>query len=145
MINKSFILLLLCLLAVPRIEIKGAVVEVAKDDWPTEMYDYDRSGVTEAKIKLPLKLMWSHKSTHKPKPSWPAPALHAACSEVAMRCWDRGSGEVPVGHLHGEQFALGQVGKLEVENTVRQTLDRWGQNDDQVLHALHRAPLFFGL
>ncbi|NQU23526.1 MAG: PQQ-binding-like beta-propeller repeat protein [Candidatus Nealsonbacteria bacterium] len=43
-------------------------------DWPTYRGDRHRSGATAEKLELPLRLRWTHRSPHAPRPAWPAPA-----------------------------------------------------------------------
>src|SRR3954467_454549 len=43
------------------------------DDWPTELHDSKRSGVTKEALKFPLKLAWRH-SARAPQPAWPPEA-----------------------------------------------------------------------
>ena len=53
----------------------GVLAETqAKTDWPTYLHDHSRSGISATKLKLPLKLKWSHKMVSAPKPAWPEPA-----------------------------------------------------------------------
>ena len=42
--------------------------------WPTYMHDNARTGITSEDIKLPLKLAWTYRARHAPKPAWPPPA-----------------------------------------------------------------------
>ena len=42
-------------------------------DWPTFGGDNRRSGVTEEKLRLPLRQAWTHRAV-APRPAWPAPA-----------------------------------------------------------------------
>ena len=46
----------------------------AAADWPTYKADAARSGVTAEKLSFPLKEVWAHRSPHKPRPAWRAPA-----------------------------------------------------------------------
>jgi outer membrane protein assembly factor BamB len=57
----------LCLLVMP-----GSVSRC--QDWPTYMHDNFRSGVTEARLGLPLREAWSFQPRCAPAPAWPAPA-----------------------------------------------------------------------
>ena len=43
------------------------------DDWPAYKRDAARSGVTTAKVALPLKVLWSHVSNQPPRPAWSEP------------------------------------------------------------------------
>jgi hypothetical protein len=43
-------------------------------DWPTRMHDNCRSGVTDARLELPLRCEWTFKTMAPPSPAWPAPA-----------------------------------------------------------------------
>ena len=43
-------------------------------DWLTFMHDKHRSGVTDERLELPLKVSWIYKALHQPKPAWPEPA-----------------------------------------------------------------------
>ncbi|MFQ6130728.1 MAG: PQQ-binding-like beta-propeller repeat protein [Armatimonadota bacterium] len=47
------------------------------DDWPTYMHDSARSGVSEAKLELPLRQQWVHQPTGPPQPAWPDPHVEA--------------------------------------------------------------------
>ena len=40
-------------------------------DWPTYRRDNQRSGISSESLKLPLKLKWTHKASHPPRPAWP--------------------------------------------------------------------------
>ena len=57
------------------IVILGAVFcsNALADDWPTHLYDNQRSGVSTETLRLPLELRWSAKLP-KPEPAWPPPA-----------------------------------------------------------------------
>ncbi len=43
-------------------------------DWPAYRHDNQRSGVTPAKLKLPLSEQWGFQASQAPRPAWPAPA-----------------------------------------------------------------------
>jgi len=45
-------------------------------DWPTHLRDNKRTGITEDKLKFPLKLAWVHKTRHEPNPAWDEEAKH---------------------------------------------------------------------
>jgi len=47
---------------------------VSGEDWPTFGADISRSCVTGERLALPLKEFWVFKTTHPPRPAWPAPA-----------------------------------------------------------------------
>lgn len=49
-------------------------VPVAADDWPTHMHDNSRTGVSSETLTLPMRLDWSYRLPHAPKPAWPEPA-----------------------------------------------------------------------
>src|SRR5437764_858336 len=46
---------------------------VRADDWPAELHDSKRSGVTKEALKFPLKLAWVHRA-RAPQPAWPPEA-----------------------------------------------------------------------
>jgi len=43
-------------------------------DWPAYRHDNQRSGVTPARLKLPLTQQWVFQSSQAPRPAWPQPA-----------------------------------------------------------------------
>lgn len=43
-------------------------------DWPTVKGSISRSGRSSETLRFPLKVVWSHQSSHAPAPAWPAPA-----------------------------------------------------------------------
>jgi hypothetical protein len=43
-------------------------------DWPMYLHDNFRSGVTDARLELPLKEAWSFQPLRPPAPAWPEPA-----------------------------------------------------------------------
>ena len=43
-------------------------------DWPAYRHDNQRSGVTSAKLKLPLAEQWIFHGSRSPRPAWPLPA-----------------------------------------------------------------------
>lgn len=45
----------------------------AGDDWPAYKRDAARSGVTSAKVAMPLKVLWKHVSAQPPRPAWSEP------------------------------------------------------------------------
>lgn len=42
-------------------------------DWPTYRHDMARSGVSPAKLRMPLHVQWTHRAAHAPRPAWPEP------------------------------------------------------------------------
>ena len=60
----------------------------AADDWAVYRGDCGRSGYSADPLKFPLKLSWTHRSAHRPRPAWPAPAksdlVHAIQPAPAM-------------------------------------------------------------
>lgn len=44
------------------------------EDWPTYRHDNRRSGVTNEKLELPLKLKWTYEGAGQPQTAWPGPA-----------------------------------------------------------------------
>jgi outer membrane protein assembly factor BamB len=44
------------------------------DDWPTELHDNKRSGVTKESLRFPLRLAWAHRARAVPQPAWPPEA-----------------------------------------------------------------------
>ena len=43
-------------------------------DWPTYKADAARSGIISEELNLPLTEEWVHRSPHRPRPAWRAPA-----------------------------------------------------------------------
>ena len=43
-------------------------------DWPAYRHDNQRSGVTPARLKLPLTRQWVFQASRAPRPAWPQPA-----------------------------------------------------------------------
>lgn len=43
-------------------------------DWPTYQHDNLRSGVTQEKLALPLKPLWTYRPSAPPQPAWTGPA-----------------------------------------------------------------------
>ncbi|MBD3184435.1 PQQ-binding-like beta-propeller repeat protein [Candidatus Poribacteria bacterium] len=54
--------------------ILGLCRSVMAGNWPTYQMDYSRSGVSDEKLNLPLKEVWSYNARHAPEPAWPPPA-----------------------------------------------------------------------
>ena len=60
-------LAVLCVIATAGGSLRG-------QDWPTYMHDNCRSGVTEARLELPLTRAWTFKPLLPPAPAWGEPA-----------------------------------------------------------------------
>ena len=61
-------------------------------DWPTYRRDNQRSGISSESLKLPLKLKWTHKASHPPRPAWPEmPAPITAGRMIKPLIWAAGS------------------------------------------------------
>lgn len=54
--------------------LSSATTARAADDWPTYMHDFERTGMTTAKIALPLVRHWTYIAGQPPQPAWPGPA-----------------------------------------------------------------------
>ena len=66
----------LILVAIICIGIGGAVAQratTAAAEWPTYLHDNQRSGVTAATVKVPLRLKWVYECSVAPHPAWPPP------------------------------------------------------------------------
>jgi len=50
--------------------------EAPAASWPTYRADNARSGVTQQRLKLPVREVWRYKLPLPPEPAWPPPAKH---------------------------------------------------------------------
>ncbi len=62
---------------------------VVAADWPTYKADAARSGIAREELNLPLKEAWVHRSPHKPRPAWRAPAREDLYNGKGQRLHNR--------------------------------------------------------
>ena len=66
-----------------------APMMLAAADWPTYKADAARSGISHEKLNFPLKEAWVHRSPHKPRPAWRAPAREDLYNGKGQRLHNR--------------------------------------------------------